>query len=99
MPAMVPPTAGGFGPLSITGPGWQPRDVSSAHAAASWSSLMLPTLAPVELFEKMQRGCESNDSWTLTSAAGQLRLRLAAVAGPATDFVFAVEFVLIQSAD
>src|SRR3954464_9580805 len=59
---------------------------------------MVPTLAPGELFEKMRRRVERNDSETLT-AAGQLRLRLAAMAGPATDFVLAVEVVLIQPAD
>src|SRR3954464_12170469 len=59
---------------------------------------MVPTLAPGELFEKMRRRVERNDSETLT-AAGQLRLRLAAVAGPATDFVLAAEVVLVQSGD
>jgi hypothetical protein len=41
MPAMVPPTDGGFGPVSMTGPGWQPIDVNRLTASRVWNSLMM----------------------------------------------------------
>ena len=41
IPAIVPPTAGGFGPVPVTGPGWQATDVSRLRARNVSRSLIL----------------------------------------------------------